>query len=32
MTLIGIENGSVTIELSSDGMVWMTQSQIARLF
>nr|WP_278721974.1 hypothetical protein [Alistipes onderdonkii] len=29
---LSIENGNVTIELSSDGTVWMTQSQIARLF
>lgn len=29
---LSIENGNVTIELSSDGTVWMTQWQIARLF
>lgn len=29
---LSIENGNVTIEFSSDGTVWMTQWQIARLF
>ena len=29
---LSIENGNVTIRLSSEGTVWMTQSEIARLF
>lgn len=29
---IDIENNRVTIQLSQDGTVWMTQSEIARLF